>query len=80
MPTINCHRWPTWNYHFPELDVKSIASISYRDQNGNRQTLSDEIYRLTIGRNGVSGLHFLKKATLPTLLDETDAISIEYDV
>lgn len=73
-------RWPVWNYPFPELDVKRIVSVNYFDELDSPQTLDAAKYRLSIGRNGVSGLTFLAKSQLPALRDRVDAVSVEYEV
>jgi hypothetical protein len=73
-------KWPVWNYHFPQIDVRAITSVLYINKQGSEQTLDPTAYRLSIGRNGVSGIQFLAKPQLPELADRTDAVAIYYDV
>lgn len=81
---IEFHQWPLWNYHFPQLDVRSVNFIRYRDAADDKDAplkeLPESEYRLTGGRNGVCGLHFLKKNSLPKTQKRADAIVCEYEV
>lgn len=71
-------RWPIWNPHFPEKDVREVVSVNYRDVQGKEQELDGDFYRLAIGRNGVSSFVLLDKPNLPKIADRPDAVVVEY--
>ncbi len=73
-------KFPIWNHHFPEKDVRAIASITYRDSSDAEQQLDASFYRLAIGRNGVSSLVMLRKHELPATKERSDAVAVEYEV
>jgi hypothetical protein len=79
--TVTFPRWPTWNYHFPELDVDQITAVNYwpNKKDAEQQTYPLEKIRLAIGHNGVSGIVFKEIHTLPETAERPDAVSIEYE-
>ncbi len=72
-------KWPTWNFTFPELDVRDISSVNYIDAQGVTKTLDEDLWRMATGRNGVCSLVFLDKPNLPKLSERQDAVIVEYD-
>lgn len=70
--------WPVWGPHFKELDVRSIDRVLYYDWTNEQKELGRESYRLTIGRNGISGFVLLNKPNLPKLFQRSDAVIVEY--
>jgi hypothetical protein len=72
-------KFPTWNFHFKEKDVKAIGAVKYRDKEDAEQTLPADKYRLAIGRNGVSSIVFLEKHSLPATKERSDAVIVEYE-
>jgi hypothetical protein len=87
--TVSFPRFPTWNYHFPELDVERIRSVKYWPKGvavneagqavGQLELALDQV-RLTCGNNGVSGVWFKDAHELPATAERPDAVTIEYEV
>jgi hypothetical protein len=86
--TIQFPCWPTWNFHFPEIDVVAITAVKYYDAAGVQQNYPLDNVRLTCAPNGVSGITFIDKNILPPLepvtiqhgvkIQRADAVTIEY--
>jgi hypothetical protein len=81
--TVTFPTWPTWNYHFPELDVLEVVSVKYVDGDGVEQTLGENAWRLTIGRSGVSGIRFIEPNRLEQFDPQhprADRVKIDYRI
>ncbi len=72
-------KWPVWNYHFAERDIRDVTAVNYIDAQGQNQTLDEELWRFTTGRSGVCGIVFLDKPNLPKTAERPDAVTIEYE-
>lgn len=79
MNTVTFPRWPTWNFHFPELDVEQIKAVRYWPARGEQENYPLEKIRLVCGHNGVSGIVFKEKHALPPTADRPDAVAIDYE-
>jgi hypothetical protein len=80
MITVTFPRWPTWNFHFPELDVTEITAVRYWPAKGQeQQNYPLDKVRLACGHNGVSGIVFKEKHDLPALAVRPDAVAIDYE-
>jgi len=79
MKTITFPRWPTWNFAFPELDVRAILAVRYFDAHNAECQLPRERWRLAIGRNGVSQIVLVNQHDLPATAERPDAVSVEYE-
>lgn len=77
--TITFPIWPTWNFHFPELDVRAITGVRYYGADGLAHELPRERWRLAIGRNGVSSLVLVNAHDLPATAARADAVAVEYE-
>jgi hypothetical protein len=77
--TVTFPKWPTWNFHFPELDVWEIKAVRFFDHHNEEQSLPLEKVRLAIGRDGTSGIVFKEKHSLPPTAERADAVSIDYE-
>lgn len=93
--TVSFPKWPTWNFHFPEQDVKRIVAVKYypapleqlalpnpdgSDPRPQQLDYDLDKVRLATGRSGVSGIVFKEKCNLPAAAARDDAVSIEYEV
>jgi hypothetical protein len=75
--TVTFPRWPTWNFHFPEIDVWEITAVRFFDTQNNEQQLplAGSAWRSDTTE---SGIVFKEKHTLPELTAEReDAVTID---
>lgn len=67
--------FPRGSIEFAQRPVQSVTSIKYLDAAGDEQTLSTDVY----GYSKSKRLAYLKSGQeWPTVLNQTDAVTIEY--
>lgn len=69
--------FPGFGFRLAVHPVQSITSITYKDSNGNTQTLSDTIYMLD-NYDLPSAVVLKANQTFPSVYSETNAVTVVY--
>lgn len=70
--------WPSCGWVLRRPPVTAVSSITYYDADNASQTLASSNYRVSITAEGFAHIEYAASATLPTLYDRQDAVTVNY--